>query len=55
MARKLIGLLEKKTAEADSWKAKAKARFMWILILIGAIGMWAFIKFRKKIFPKLKF
>lgn len=47
---KMIGLLEKKTSESESWQAKAKKRgkIMWLLILI-IIGLGAW-----KIYSKFK-
>lgn len=42
-----IGQLED---EVKNWKGKAKDRFWWILILVGAIGAYTFLRI-KKILP----
>lgn len=39
-----IAVLE---ADRDNWKSKAKQRFWWLLILIGAAGAYTFLKLKK--------
>lgn len=41
--------IETLTESVEEWKAKAKKRMLWVLILIGAVGMYTLLKVRKLI------
>ena len=34
-------------ADRDNWKSKAKQRFWWLLIAIGAMGAYTILKIKK--------